>query len=172
MGKEGRNNVDREFTDGWQDLRNAIIMQAVEDWQQLILRKTATKPNCNCGEIEQFLKSDWCDWLLSDMPISGKDILTVLQGYKEEHGKKKPESDPEENSRKVQFFNGWSRFKIKYFVRAHSNMKKETVEGEAASGYKHEFEDGQTYEVRFGDFMKCQPTEIYINGELAERHKY
>lgn len=160
--------------EGWRELRNAIILRAIDDWRMLVNRQTTPKSNCNYDEIEQFLSSKWCSELMVDMNIDGKDVLKILQEYKRTRIKKNPKNPkPEEEiTSKIQFFNGWNRDRIKHFIADHVSMKKDTYTDDIENGYRHEFADGQTYELRLGDFLRHQPTEIYINGELAQRHQH
>ena len=65
------------------DLAFYIIIQAIEDYRilqrhgvdKLIKNK---QKKLDKREIEDFFRSDWCDFLLSNMNLTGKDILEYL----------------------------------------------------------------------------------------------
>ena len=122
--------------EGWRELRNAIIEQALSDWHSLVTKRMTAKPNINCVELVDFFKSKWCEDLLVDLPVSGEDLLNVLQGYKHMGLENAPAPDrmKQVGDTKLMFYNGWNRDKIKYFIRAHVDMKKETFTGEFGSG--------------------------------------
>lgn len=54
-------------------LSMAIIWQAAEDYRE---KKTLGMPT---DDEEEFFKSDWCNWLLQNMKITGEYILKRLQ---------------------------------------------------------------------------------------------
>ena len=51
----------------------AIIDQAVQDYRMLKAEGLSTL------ELEKFFKSEWCDWLLLNMKLTGLDILMQLE---------------------------------------------------------------------------------------------
>lgn len=57
----------------YKGLAFAIILQAVEDY------RLPKEFGCDTSKIEEFFKSDWCDQLLLNLKLTGKDILTVLE---------------------------------------------------------------------------------------------
>lgn len=61
----------------------SIIEKAVNDYKLLLELNTEEINFCNAGkiskvEIEEFFHSEWCDFLLQNMKITGKDILRYL----------------------------------------------------------------------------------------------
>ena len=60
----------------YEALREAIITQAVEDWESLCDGERETE-GCNFRELTAFFLSD-CNDLLSDMVLSGERILHKL----------------------------------------------------------------------------------------------
>ena len=57
----------------YQELAYAVVEQAVEDYKE---KKALGE---DVSEIEEFLKSKWCDLLLTNTPFSGKGILEALE---------------------------------------------------------------------------------------------
>ena len=51
----------------------AIIDQAIQDYRKLKSEGLSTI------EVEKFFKSEWCDWLLLNMKLTGLDILMQLE---------------------------------------------------------------------------------------------
>lgn len=51
----------------------AIIDQAIQDYRKLKASGLSTL------ELENFFKSEWCDWLLLNVRLSGVDILARLE---------------------------------------------------------------------------------------------
>ena len=51
----------------------AIIDQAIQDYRKL---KSEGLPTI---EVEKFFKSEWCDFLLLNMKLTGLDILMQLE---------------------------------------------------------------------------------------------
>lgn len=68
---------------GFKEIGLAIIEQAVKDYRML-KRKGVSKLVFNTGgiisksEIENFFHSEWCDFLLQNMKLTGEDILDYL----------------------------------------------------------------------------------------------
>lgn len=58
---------------GYKLLAYAIIKQAVRDYRE---RKEEGR---SVSHISKFFNSDWCDFLLQNMHINGKDILKHLK---------------------------------------------------------------------------------------------
>jgi hypothetical protein len=54
-------------------LAMGIILQAMEDY------RTAKKEQKSTLELENFFMGEWCEFLLCNMKITGKDILTFLE---------------------------------------------------------------------------------------------
>lgn len=65
----------------YQELANAIILQAVIDWRMLCKEKQHFKDGSFFEELTYFFKSEWCKTLSS---IDPKIILTKLQAEKDE----------------------------------------------------------------------------------------
>lgn len=59
--------------DGWRHLANAIIFQAIKDFQ--------TGNPGRKSEVAKFLKTVWCDTLLPE-GVSGKDIRKRIKEIK------------------------------------------------------------------------------------------
>ena len=57
----------------WNDLAIAIIEQAIDDYKE---EKALHHPT---NHIERFFKSEWCDYLLQSVTITGEDILNYLK---------------------------------------------------------------------------------------------
>ena len=57
----------------WNDLAIAIIEQAIDDYKE---KKALHHPT---NHIERFFKSEWCDYLLQNVTITGEDILNYLK---------------------------------------------------------------------------------------------
>lgn len=70
--------VDCDFN----DLALSIIEMAVEDYKLLkemgANRLYTDKCVITKKELEQFFNSKWCDYLLKNMDLTGKDILRHL----------------------------------------------------------------------------------------------
>jgi hypothetical protein len=69
---------------GYQELANAIIVQACEDYRilsskDLVFSKSLYDPRCSKKEIEQFFKSQWF-MILTDL-----DPQVILKKLKEEN---------------------------------------------------------------------------------------
>lgn len=58
---------------GYRDLAFAIVTQAVEDY---IERKSY---GGYVGHLTKFFRSNYCDILLADLPITGEDIIRELK---------------------------------------------------------------------------------------------
>ena len=83
----------------WMDLRTAIIERAIDDYK-IIVKKTGdryiTGNGCyNIPEIEKFFKSEYCTMLLSDVGITGRDILKELHEWRDEYLSNKQQPAPE-----------------------------------------------------------------------------
>ena len=81
------------------DLRTAIIEQAIDDYKRIV-KKTGdryiTGNRCyNILEIEEFFKSEYCTMLLSDVGITGRDILKELHEWRDEYLSNKQQPAPE-----------------------------------------------------------------------------
>lgn len=64
-------------------IRDAIIRQAVDDYKDLvngIIKKPTAR--CNLNELKAFFESEYCNNLLSDVSITGPQILASLEEYK------------------------------------------------------------------------------------------
>ena len=65
------------------DLMLAIVWQAMEDYRYLKEHGLEFIDEYGVGaskyEIEHFFKSEWCDYLLDSIHITGKDILRMLK---------------------------------------------------------------------------------------------
>lgn len=65
------------------DLMLAIVWQAIEDYRYLKEHELEFMSEYGVGaskcEIEHFFKSEWCDYLLDSIHITGKDILRMLK---------------------------------------------------------------------------------------------
>ena len=59
------------------NLRNAIIMQAIDDYKYLCTKRKTIDRGISMAEIERFFEKD-CNGLLNDTDISGEDILKRL----------------------------------------------------------------------------------------------
>ena len=57
----------------WNELALAIIEQAVKDYREKREKRHPT------NHIERFFESEWCDFLLQNMDLTGKDILKYLK---------------------------------------------------------------------------------------------
>lgn len=57
----------------WNELALAIIEQAVVDYREKREKRHPT------NHIERFFKSEWCDFLLQNMDLTGEDILKYLK---------------------------------------------------------------------------------------------
>lgn len=75
----------KQMNEGWKELRNAILLRAVDDYQMLVDGKNRPKSTCNEQEIEKFLQSEWCATLTDDLDFNGAHILKVLQEYRRTH---------------------------------------------------------------------------------------
>lgn len=74
--------------DGWEQLRNCIIIQAVKDWVALCDGEISESANCNLIELRNYFEDD-CGGLLSDSSnVSGVMILKELELYRIEKGVK------------------------------------------------------------------------------------
>lgn len=68
---------------------------------------------------------------------------------------------------KITFHNCWTRRRLAEWVEDHSGLKRETVTH--PNGYQMDFECGDRYEIVYGDFAARTPTEIFVNGMLAQQ---
>lgn len=59
----------------YKGLAFAIILQAVEDYR--FCKEFHMEEELK--EVEEFFKSEWCNQLLLNMKLTGKDILTFLE---------------------------------------------------------------------------------------------
>ena len=67
----------------FKDLAFTIIIKAVNDYRllktirsnRIVIKNEGT---ISKNEIENFFHSDWCDFLLSNMNLTGEDILRYL----------------------------------------------------------------------------------------------
>ena len=72
-----------DFSESVKELAFGIVEQAVSDYK-LLLESGVDRLNLldeGCiskAEIESFFHSEWCDFLLQNMKITGKDILIYL----------------------------------------------------------------------------------------------
>lgn len=57
----------------YKSLAFAIILQAIDDFRE---NKEWNRPN---DEVEEFFESEWCDALLRNIKLTGKDILHHLR---------------------------------------------------------------------------------------------
>lgn len=68
----------------YEDLALAIVRQAVEDYRELEKVDSYSDNDTSKQEmrdIVKFLDGEWCDRLLYDFPMSGKEIIKELGGY-------------------------------------------------------------------------------------------
>ena len=65
--------------DGYRELANAVVIQAVKDWREAAAHPRSQKAKETLAECEAFFRSDWC-MLLSNM--DGKVILEKLRREK------------------------------------------------------------------------------------------
>ena len=77
------------MNEGWMDLRTAIIEKAIDDYKRMVKKsgdRYITGNGCyNILEIEKFFKSEYCTMLLSDVGITGRDILKELHEWRDEY---------------------------------------------------------------------------------------
>lgn len=59
----------------YNDLASAIVQQAVLDYKDPVTSRRERE------SIEEFFDSKWCNELLGDFPLDGKEIINVLGGY-------------------------------------------------------------------------------------------
>lgn len=71
---------------GYSALAYAIVEQAVEDWEKLDEGKQ-THPASSYQEIEHFLLSDYCDFLLQNSKFTGREILNALKLHRDQTAK-------------------------------------------------------------------------------------
>ena len=57
-------------------LTAAIIAQAVADWRKL---EQTNAYNQKYNSLRRFFKSEWAEWLCSELGIEAKDILSRLE---------------------------------------------------------------------------------------------
>lgn len=57
----------------YKQLAFAIILQAIDDYRE---NKEWNRPN---DEVEEFFESKWCNALLQNLKLTGKDILEHLR---------------------------------------------------------------------------------------------
>lgn len=65
------------------DLAFSIVLQAIDDYRLMkhlgiVKMKDEDGQVISKKEIAEFFNSDWCDSLLGDMNVTGKDILRIL----------------------------------------------------------------------------------------------
>lgn len=65
------------------NLALSVIEKAVNDYKLLLELNVKEINFCKEGriskvEIEEFFRSEWCDFLLSNMKLTGEDILRYL----------------------------------------------------------------------------------------------
>lgn len=67
----------------YKELGFSIVTQAIKDYRTLqhhgvdkLIKNKQKK--LDKREIEDFFRSDWCDFLLSNMNLTGEDILRYL----------------------------------------------------------------------------------------------
>lgn len=71
------------MNDFYNDITSSVIMRAIDDYK-LLKQVGASYVIVDGGyrlyksEIENFFNSEWCDFLLSNMNLTGKDILEYL----------------------------------------------------------------------------------------------
>ena len=155
----------------WRELRNAIIMRAIDDYQMLADSRIRPNSICNYKEIEVFIMSDWCDLLLSEKGVSSRELLDILRDYRRTHEAQKQErakKTPRLQVGVLHHHNGWNAGSLREFINDHRDMDKTTERFE--NGYIHKFSDGQTYALIIGDVTQRQPTVVYINGEIVQEH--
>ena len=64
-------------------IRDAIIRQAVEDYKDIVDGKIKKfSLDCNLKELKRFFESEYCNNLLCDVSITGRQILDGLEEYK------------------------------------------------------------------------------------------
>lgn len=69
----------REIDTGYEDLANAIVVQAVDDYRKLIRGKLIVNTithKVSIKECEKFFSSEWCEILTK---VDGKTILKRLR---------------------------------------------------------------------------------------------
>ena len=69
----------------WQNLRDAIFSQAVNDYKAIYRAEIPETGECNVREIEAFLRSEYCEGLLSDVSMSGEGMLHTLHEWRREY---------------------------------------------------------------------------------------
>ena len=67
----------------FREMAFTIVEQAIEDYkllQKLGLSEmySYTEGNISKIELEEFFRSEWCDFLLCNMRLTGEDILRYL----------------------------------------------------------------------------------------------
>lgn len=78
-------NECNSIEDGWRNLRNAIIQEAMDDYKAMITGKMKQTYENNIRKIERFFSSDYCKNLLVDIDLTGDDILRELHGFRDEY---------------------------------------------------------------------------------------
>ena len=76
--------MENEYYENFNTLAFATILQAIHDYEllrdldttELTMDDRDTISKC---ELEEFFNSEWCDWLLQNMSLTGKDILSYLE---------------------------------------------------------------------------------------------
>ena len=66
----------------YEDLALAVVQQAVEDYRELSKVDSYSDNDTSKQEmrdIVDFLNGKWCDRLLYDFPMDGKEIVKVLE---------------------------------------------------------------------------------------------
>ena len=71
--------------EGVKRLATAIIKQAVDDWRAFEKHETY---NQKYNGLRRFFKSEWCEWLCSEIGIEAKDILSQLEAERKSQIKK------------------------------------------------------------------------------------
>ena len=67
------------YGDPYMELAYAIVMQAINDYR-LSGDRTKVPDKYGMNDVENFLLSDWCTFLLIDIGLSGERILHALKG--------------------------------------------------------------------------------------------
>ena len=67
-------------------LTAAIIAQAVTDWRKL---EQVNAYNQKYNSLRRFFKSEWAEWLCSELGVEAKDILNLLEQERKSLANKK-----------------------------------------------------------------------------------
>lgn len=72
--------------EGVKRLATAIIKQAVDDWRAF---EKHDSYNQKYNGLRRFFKSEWCEWLCSEIGIEAKDILSRLEAERKSRADEK-----------------------------------------------------------------------------------